>query len=169
MNELLPHSKVRYRFRFSAPVVALLAAGIALAAAGFALTTWQFVGFLQGDLSSALEWLKYAVLYIVSVGIAIVLTAMLVRSQYILTETSLIVAFGFIRMRYPLDAIRSVHHFRGAGKLAVYFDGEKTKYIVVVIRPAEYDAFVRALLSRGEHIGFSFSTAEEEDAFKKKK
>ena len=41
--------------------------------------------------------------------------------------------------------------------------------MVIVIKDAYYDDFVRELIERNERIGFSFSTAEEENEFKKKK
>ena len=160
----------RYRFRFSALTLTLLAAALALCAAGIALTTWLFVEFLQGgDLSSAFDWLKFIVFYIVSIGIAVVVTAMLIRSEYILTEKKLTLALGLIRMKTPLEQISSVHLFKGANKLAVYFDGAKTRYMVIVVNAALYEEFARELILRNERIGFSFSTAEEEAEIKRKK
>ena len=50
----------KYAFRFSAVMLAVLIAGLVLCAACFALTTWQFTGFLTGDVSSFYEWVKYA-------------------------------------------------------------------------------------------------------------
>ena len=159
-----------WRFRFSALTSALLVLGFALCAAGIALTTWQFIGFLQGgNFGSAYEWLKYAILYLVSIALAVIIVAMLVRSEYVLTDKKLTLVFGLIRFGYELEKTRSVHLFKGANKLAVYFDDEKTRYMVIVIKDAYYDDFVRELIERNERIGFSFSTAEEENEFKKKK
>ncbi len=169
-KEKKPLPEKRYRFRFSALILALFIAALALCAAGIALTTWLFVEFLRGgDLSSVLEWLKYIVFYIVSVGIAVVVTAMLIRSEYILTEKKLTLALGVIRVKTPLEQISSVHLFKGANKLAVYFDDVKTRYMVIVIKDALYEDFARELIARNERIGFSFSTAEEEAEFKRKK
>ena len=160
----------RYRFRFSALTLALLAAALALCAAGIALTTWLFVEFLQGgDLSSAFDWLKFIVFYIVSIGIAVVVTAMLIRSEYILTEKNLTLALGLIRMKTPLEQISSVHLFKGANKLAVYFDGAKTRYMVIVVNAALYEEFARELILRNERIGFSFSAEGKEADNKRKK
>ena len=169
-EEKNPLPAKRYKFRFSALIVAVFIIGLVLCATGFSLTTWQFVDFVRGgDLGSALEWIKYALLYIVSIAIAVIIAAMLIRSEYILTEKKLTLSLGVIRTSSPLDKIYSVHLFKGANKLAVYFDGEKTRYMVIVIKDSLYDDFVRELLLRNERIGFSFSTAEEENEFKKKK
>ena len=159
----------RWKFRFTTPVKILLALGLALCAAGFALTTWQFVEFLRGgDLASAYEWIKFILLYLASTAIAVLIAALMIRSEYILTAKKLTLAFGLIRISNSLDTIATVHLFKGANKLAVYFDSEKTRYLVIVIRDTEYDSFIRALLARNERIGFSFSTAEEEEEAKKK-
>lgn len=159
----------RYPFRFSPAMWVVMGLLVALCAAAIALTTWQFVGFLSGDISSVYEWLKYLLLYLVSGLLSVLLVAMLIRSQYVLTENKLLMRFGFICQSYELKKIFSVHLFRGSGKLAVYFDDFKTKYTVIVVKSEWYDDFVKELLARNERIAFTFSTAEEEAEFKRKK
>lgn len=160
----------RYRFRFSPLTRVVLFAGLALCLAAIGLTTWQFADFLRtGNLANTLEWLKFVLLYCVSGALAVIIVAMLVRSEYILTNRELTLAFGFIRSKYPLSSIASVHLFKGANKLAVYFEDAKSKYMVIVIRDSLYETFIKDLTSRNERIAFSFSTAEEEDEYKKKK
>ncbi len=160
----------RYRFRFSPLTLAVLLAGLALCLAAIGLTTWQFADFLRaGNLSSLLEWLKFILLYCVSGALAVIIAAMFVRSEYILTNRELTLAFGFLRSRYPISSIASVHLFKGANKLAVYFENEKSKYMVIVIKDTLYETFAKDLISRGDRIAFSFSTAEEEEEIKKKK
>lgn len=161
---------LRWKFLFSPFTLAMLILALALCAAGLSLTTWQFVDFLRtGNLASALEWAKFFLLYAVSIFIAVIVTAMLIRSEYVLTDQRLTLVFGLIRMRYGLDTIRSAHLFKGANKLALYFNDEKTRYTVIVISPKSYDDFVRAIILRNERIAFTFSTPEEEEEFKKKK
>ena len=160
----------RYKFRFSTLTRIVLIAGLALCLAAIALTTWQLSDFLRaGNLSVALEWLKFALLYFVSGALAVLLVAALVRSEYVLTNRTLTLALGFVRTKYAVSAIVSVHHFKGANKLVVYFEDEKNKYLAIVIRESLYETFIKDLLSRNERIAFSFSTAEEEEEFKKKK
>ena len=86
-----------------------------------------------------------------------------------ITEKQLILQFGFIKQKYELKSIYSVHLFKGLNKLAVYFDDFKTKYTVVVVKDTWYDEFVKTLIERNPKIGFSFSTPEEEEEYKKKK
>ena len=160
----------RYKFRFSALTRAVLFAGLFLCVAAIALTTWQLFDLLRtGTNTSALEWLKLGLMYLVSGALGALIVAVLLRSEYQLGGRNLTLVFGFIRTRYPLAAIRSVHLFKGAKKLVVYFEDEKNKYMAIVIRESLYETFVKDLLSRNERIVFTFSTAEEEDELKKKK
>lgn len=159
----------KFPFRFSPLILAVLLVGLALCAAGFGLTTWQFLGFLDGgNLSSVYEWLKYILLYFVSLFLALVIVAMLIKSQYLITEKQLILQFGIIRSKYDLKKIYSIQHFRGSDRLTVYFDDFKSKYMIIVVKNSWYDDFVKTLLERNEKIAFDFVTAEEENNLKKK-
>lgn len=165
-----PRPEKRYRFRFSPLILTLLCLGLVLCAASLALTTWQFLGFLEtGDLSSAYDWMKYFILYFVSVLVAVLFTAMLIRSEYVLTDSQLLIRFGIIVSKYDLKKIFSIQHFHGSNKLTVYFDDFKTKFMVIVVKSEWYDDFVKSLLERNERIEFDFVTAEEENDLKKKK
>ena len=165
-----PRPAKRYRYRFSPVIFGALLLGLALCIAGFALTTWFFANFLSGgNLSNVYEWLQYTLLYVASVGIGLFIVAVLLRSEYVLTDSALIVRLGFLRSRTPLEDIVSIHLFRGANKLVVYFDGIRNNYLVIVIKESLYNDFVHELTTRNEKIGFSFSTPEEEEEIRKKK
>lgn len=166
-NKKLPDET--FRFRFTGVMLALLALLLALCAAGIGLTTWQFVDFLQGYIASAYDWLKYLLMYLVCILLTVIVVAMLIKSQYVITETTLITQFGIIRSPYEIKKIYSIRLFRGSNKLAVYFDDFKTKYRIILVKESRYDAFVQALIARNERIEFDFITAEEERDWKKKK
>ncbi|MGN0822465.1 MAG: PH domain-containing protein [Candidatus Gallimonas sp.] len=154
----------KYKFRFSGTMIVVFSLGLLLCAAGFVL---NIVRFCNQGADGVYEWMQYAILLFVSVFLSVLIVAMLVNSQYAITDKHLILRFGIIRTRYDLSEIASVHLFKGANKLAVYFRDEK--YTAIVVKPEWYDDFVKTLLERNEKIGFSFSTAEEEDELKKKK
>ncbi len=165
-----PRPVKRYRYRFSPVIFGALLLGLALCLGGFGLTTWFFADFLSGgNLSNVFEWLQYGLLYLASVGIGLFIVAVLLRSEYVLTDRTLIVRLGFLRSRTPLENIVSVHLFRGANKLVVYFDSIRTNYLVIVIKESLYNDFIHELTARNEKIGFSFSTPEEEEEITKKK
>lgn len=159
----------RYPFKFTSLMLILFLLGLALCFAGFGLTLWRFLNFLKEDIGNVYSWIQYVILFFVSVFLAALIIAMLIRSQYVITEKQLIVQFGFIKQKYELKQIYSIHLFKGLNKLAVYFDDFKTKYTVIVVKDTWYEDFVHSLLERNPKIGFSFSTPEEEEEFKKRK
>lgn len=172
MNEQQPVETTEKRvfpFRFQAYLLTAMIAGLVLCAACFAYTTWQFVNFVQGDISSVYDWLKYFLLYFVSVFLAVLLCAMLIKSQYVITDTELIVQFGIVKSKYELKKIFSARVFKKSNKLTIYFDDFKTKYMIIVVREEWYDEFVKALGERNEKISFDYVTAEEEDEWKNNK
>lgn len=159
-----------FPFRFTPLILALCVGGVLLCAASFGFSTWQFVDFVRtGDLTSPYEWIKYVLWYGASLALSAFIVSMLIRSRYTLDDDTLTVQFGFVKQRFAISKIYSVHLFRGAKKLAVYFDDFHTDYIGIVIAEEHWDEFVRALTERSPRIGFTFSTAEEEEQFKKKK
>ena len=166
-RETLPDKK--FRFKFSPLMITLFCVGLALCAAGFGVNTWQFVLFLQSDITSAYDWMRYLLLYLASIFLAVLIISMLIRSQYVLTEKELIVQFGIIRSRYEIRRIFSFCKLNGSGKLAVYFDDFKTKYSVIVVKEIWYDDFILALTARNERIAVDIVSAEEEKNNKKKK
>lgn len=161
---------VRYRFKFSPLLIAVTVLVFALCAFSIGYTSLHFAEFIRGgDFSNFYEWLKYLIPYLVSALFLLLAVAILIRSQYVVTDDALIMQFGFIKQRFEIGKIVSVHQFKGAGKLAVYFDDRKTDYILIVIKDALFNDFVRDLCSRDERIQFTFSTADEEEEAKKKK
>ncbi|MDE7296914.1 MAG: hypothetical protein K2N84_06580 [Clostridia bacterium] len=166
-NAKIPNEKFKYRF--PPTFIAMFCVGLLLSAAGFAINTWQLVGFLQaGDLSSVYEWMKYILLYLASGFLAVLIVSMLIRSQYVLTEKELIMQFGIVRSRYEIKKIYSVY-LRSNNKLTVYFDDFKTKFIVVSVRDVWYDEFIKALLARNERIECSIAGEENPPKTDKKK
>lgn len=154
----------KYKFRFTTLILILLWVTIVLCVAAFG---WNIYRFTQTGANSVYEWIQYGILFFTSVFFAALIVSILIRSQYILTEKQLITQFGFIRSKYEIANITSVHLFKGAGKLAVYFNDNK--YMVIVVKPEWYEEFIREIMQRNDKIGFSFSTAEEEEEIKKKK
>ena len=160
-----------YKFRFTPMMIAVFCVGILLCAACFALTTWQFVEFvsgIRGDITSAWEWIKYILLYFVSVFLAVILIAMLIRSRYIVTEKRLITQFGIIFSKYEIKKIRSVCLVSGTKKLNVYFDDFKNHFITIVVKEEWYDDFIKTLTSINERIEFDFTAPENNEGKKKK-
>lgn len=157
----------RYPFKFSAVMIVVFIAGTVLSLAGFGLTLWRFLTFLKEDVSNIYGWIQYVILFFASLFLAVIFISMLIRSQYIITGTQLIIQFGIIKQKYEIKDIFSVHLFKGLNKLAVYFN-DQSKYTVIVVKEIWYDDFIKTLTERKPGLGFSFSTPEEENEAKKK-
>ncbi len=164
----MKHPTEKFPFKFSAMMIFALCLLLLLCAGGFGLTVWQFIEFLKGDLSSFWEWLKYILMFVVCGLLFCLSLAMLIKSQYIVTDTELILQFGFIKTRYAIKKIKSLRHFMGSGRLAVYFDDMKNQYAIIVVKESWFDAFAKALQTRNDAIDFDFTSAEEEADWKKK-
>lgn len=152
-------------------MITVFSVGIVLCALCFSLTSWQFIEFvrgIRGDITSAWEWIKYLLLYFVSIFLAVLLIAMLVRSRYIITQKRLITQFGVIFSKYEIKKIRSVSLTSETKKLNVYFDDFKNRFITIVVKEDWYDDFIRTLTSINEHIEFDFVSPDEERGKKKK-
>ncbi len=158
----------RYPFQFSGLMIFLFLLALLLSFVGFGLTLWRFLDFIKDDASSVYGWIQYLILFFVSILLAVIVIAILIRSEYVINDKELILSFGIIRTKYLIKDICSIHLFKGANKLTVYFDDFKTKYTVIVVKESWYDDFIKTLSERKPSIGFSFSTAEEEDELKKK-
>lgn len=159
-----------FRFRFSPLILVVLALVLVLCAACVAITTWQVIEFLNGDdISSVYSWITYLLMYFVGIFLAVLVTAMLIKSQYIVTDKEFILQFGIIKSKYELKKIYSVRIFRKSNKLTVYFDDFKTKYMVVVVKEEWYDDFIRALTEYNEKIEVDCISPEEENEWKNNK
>ena len=142
-----------FRFRFSPLILAVLVAVLVLCAACAALATWQVVDLLQsGDPSNAYDWIKFGLMYFASILFAVIVIAMLIKSQYIVTDKELILQFGLIKSNYELKKIYSVKIFRKSNKLTIYFDDFKTKYMIGVVKEEWYDEFIKELMKRNEKL-----------------
>lgn len=169
MEETTPkRSTDKFPFKFSPMMLFVFILLLLLCAGGFGLTLWQFLDFLKGDIGSVWEWLKYILMFFVCGLLFILVIAMLIRSQYVITDRELILQFGIIKTRYELKKIRSVRHFMGSGRLAVYFDDMKNQYSIIVVKEIWFKPFVEALKARNEDLEFDFITPDEESDWKKK-
>lgn len=161
-SEQQPTEIKRYRFRFSPLILSVLILGVVLCLAGIGLTTWQLIDFLKEDHSSVYGWMTYFLMYFASVSLAVLLTAILIRSQYVVTKTHVILQFGLVKTKYEIKKIFSLKLFRGSNRLTVYFDDFKTNFAVIVVKDTWYDDFIKTLTERNPRIEFDFITAEEE-------
>ena len=87
-------------------------------------------------------------------------TAILIRSQYVVDKQYLITQYGLIKSKFAIKDITAVTLDSDSQKLTVNF-GEP--YTVISVSPAWNEQFVRALLAVNPNIDYSFTFSENKD------
>lgn len=169
LNEHTAPEKKVFRFRFSALLLTVMCVGLALCAACIALTTWQLIDFLSVDGKNLYDWIKFSLMYFVAALLAVLLLAMLIKSQYVFTEKELVLQFGIVKSKYEIAKIYSAKLFKKSYRLVVYFDDFQTKFMNIVVREEWYEEFIKELGMRNEKILFDCVSEEEEKQYKNDK
>ncbi len=147
-----------YRFKLSIAATIGCIAGILLGLAGIGVTAYRIWKY---GFSSAQLIIQHVVVLLVSALAIAVFAAILIRSVYKLTDTQLILWFGFIKSEYKLADIEAVHLFTKTNKLVLYFKDEK--YTVIVVKPEWYRELTQEILARNKNIRYDVSTSDKDE------
>ena len=147
-----------YRFKLSKLAAAGCAAGILLGIGGIAFTIYRIYkyGFADAQLI-----IQHAVVLIVGALAIALFASILIRSVYKITDTEIVLWFGFIKSAYRIADIESVHLFTKTNKLVLYFKDEK--YTVIVVKPEWHNDFIKEILSKNADIRYDVSTTDSDD------
>ena len=160
-----PVQKKCFRFQFTPVVLLMSAAALLVCALGIALSVYNI---FKSGLHSFTDFLKYPFLILISIALAVIVVALLIKSQYIVDDKNFTTQFGLIKSKCALKDITSVVLDRDTNKLTVYM-GEA--YSVLSVQPSWNEDFVRALLKGNPSIDYSYTIREnnpDEDDKKKK-
>ena len=149
-----PQEATYFKFRFTPVMVSLAVASILLCAAGIAISVWRIINEGVQEFNDVLK--SPFLIAICLFGIVIV-TALLIRSRYVITQDFLITQFGFIKSKFPVEKFTSVLLDTDSKKLTVYMGEE---FFVVTTNPEWNNDFVQALRTVKPDIEFSFTLAE---------
>ena len=94
-----------------------------------------------------------------------IVTALLIRSRYVITKDTLTTQFGFIKSKFSIQDFTSVQLDTDSRKLTVYM-GEQ--FFVVTTDPTWNNDFVQALREVKPDIEFSFTLTETKEKDDKK-
>ncbi len=142
---------------------AVFALGILLSLAGIGFSVYRII---VGGVNNTYDWIGIAVMGVVCLFLIILIIAMLISSKYTVDNEYLNWWLGFVRTRYPLKNIRSVHLFEGAKKVVVYYTNNQ--FSAIVISPDDFQDFIKELTSKDKPIDFTYTTAEDEKQMKTK-
>lgn len=148
----------QYKFKLSKLAILGCVAGILLGLIGIGFTAYRIYRY---GFSSAQLIIQYAVVLIVGLLAIALFAAILIRSTYKITDTEIVLWFGFIKSAYKISDIESVHLFTKTNKLVLYFKDER--YTVIVVKPEWYHDFIQQLLSKNKNIRYDISTTDQDD------
>lgn len=150
-----------FKYKFTTTTLVFIYLGLALSVAGIALNTFNIFNeriWLYANIT--LPIIRYALVYLVSVALAVILTSLLLSSHYSIDERYFKTSFGIIRSSYDVKTIKLIHLDRATNKLSVYFD--ENKYIVIVVKKEWHDEFIDTLLKANPEIEFSIESKEND-------
>ncbi len=154
-----------FRFQFTPALIVMSIAALLVSATAFGISVYNIS---KNGIHSFNDVLRYPFLMLVSVALIVIVTALLIRSGYLVDDKYFTTQFGLIRSRCELKKITSVVLDRDTYKLTIY-TGDS--YSVLSVHPSWNEDFVRALLKGNPDIDYSYTLRENkpEDDKKKKK
>ena len=147
-------SNKTFKIKFSVAIVILCVAIYLLCVAGIAVSVWQIARF---GIPEFLDALKYPFLILVSLFAIVLVTCILIRSQYVVEGKTLISQFGFIKSRFDIQSITSLSLDVTTSKLTVSF-GEQ--FIVITVQASWQEDFIRAVLEANPNIDYGFTLTD---------
>ena len=150
-----------YPFKLSKGAIIGCIAGIVLGLAGIGFTLFRII-VLELGFENANTLIQHIVTIVASLLAITIFSSILLRSTYKLTDSELILWFGFIKSSYKLQDMESIHLFTKSNKLVIYFKDEH--YTVIVVKPEWFNEFTKDICSRNPKIRYDVSTAEIDDS-----
>lgn len=156
MNTSKNHVKT-FQIQFPLAVILLAVAVIVLCIISIGVSIWQIITM---GIDGITDVFKYPFMIAISVfGIALV-SSVLIKSEYVITDKEFISQFGFIKSKTALSAITSILLNTDTQKLTVYFGEEFT---VLSFTKDWNEEFVRAILDANPNVSYSFTSSNTEE------
>ncbi|MGN0824618.1 MAG: hypothetical protein ACI4MB_06100 [Candidatus Coproplasma sp.] len=158
----------KFKYKFTKLITALIYAGIALSVAGFGINLYYCIANgIKGAADPVYPILQYALMFLVTITLIVLLVSVLVSSCYIIDGKYFKTKFGFIISKYDVENIDTIVDNKKTGKLTVTFaNGE---YMVIVVKQEWYNDFIEALLAANRKIEYSIISLDKTDLDKEDK
>lgn len=144
----------RFKIKFPKSILWICVAIYALCGVGVGISVWRMVRFGVGTF---FDVLKYPFLIVVCLLCVVIVTSVLIKSEYIVDEQFLISKFGLVKSKFSIKDITSIVLDSDAKKLTVYF-GEQ--FTVLSVMPEWNEDLSRALLKVNPDIDYSFTFSD---------
>lgn len=140
--------KFKYSFSSALKTLLILATAITLIGAGLNVYNIIALNNLQ-----AINYVGYVALVAVNLFIATTCVTVFAFSAYYVKDGKLVVAFGYIKTKIPLEDITEIINFLKEKKLVIYFS--ENKYSVVLISENSYADFISVLTKANPNITYT--------------
>ena len=147
----------RLRYKFRPWVLAVIIIAVVIAAAGIGLNVYRFI--TVSDTGDSYEYVSLIIAILVhAVGLT-VFSAALISSYYTVTDTELVLNWGFLKNRLPIKAMSRVVLEQTRMQLVIYYNADE--FFVINAKTVEYLDLIEALRKKNGKIVFEISSREE--------
>ncbi len=145
-----PKSAKTFRYQFTKTMLLLAILVLVLCLAGIAVSVYRLSKY---GVREFLDALQSPFLIAVCVLCIVVVSAMLIKSQYVIDDTHYTTQFGFIKSKYPIKDITALELNTQTRKLTVRVGEE---FSVLSLNERWQDEFIAALREVKPDIEFTF-------------
>lgn len=156
-NKMQPQHIKSFKYKFTKLLICLAIAVIALCSAGIGLSIYRIIAF---GINGVYDLLKSPFLILVCVSCIVIVTSILIKSQYVVDDKNFTIQFGFIKNIFPIKEITSVLLNSDLKKLTVYI-GEQ--FFVLSLSPEDNEELVKSLRNVNSNIDYSFTLSDSPD------
>ena len=136
-----------FRFKYSQLVWALLLLVFIILLAG---VCWNIYTLIANWGVSTTKTVTNFITLALTLFLLVFVISIVAFSKYTIKNGNVIVNFGFIKTKTPINEIVQFTHFKKSDKLVVYF--KDAKYSVIVISKDNYQDFVLAVREHNHNI-----------------
>lgn len=149
----------KFRYNFPKLTLILIIVGLAACLAGFIVNL--YVCITQGVMYAVnpyIPLITYILMFAVTIVASGLLISILCASFYRVDDKAITTYFGIIRSSYDIKKVDTLVLDRETNKLLVYMEDES--YIAVVIKSAQYQDFVQAVIDVNPVVGYAIQSIE---------
>ena len=146
-----------FKIKFPITIILLCVAVYLLCGVGIGVSVWRIIHFGVKEFADVL---KYPFLILVCLFCIVVVSSILIKSQYAVDDKYFTSQYGLIKSKFPVKDVTALTFDTDEKKLTVNF-GEQ--FMVLSVNPDYSEALVRALLAVNPNIDYGFTLAENND------
>ncbi len=144
-----------FKMQLSKTLLVLSYLVIPICIGGIAVSIWRIFNV---GLNGFTDVLRYPFLIAIQIFCIVLVVALLVKSQYVITDTLLIAQYGIVKDKIEIKNITSLLWDTDTKKMSVYM-GEQ--YFVFSLPSSDSHEFVKAIRERNNDVEYSFTNPDK--------